>query len=63
MMQFKARAKTAKPCAYARCKNKADKIYQDDKWRVIVCSQAHADIARAEIDKVPVQYHAEYFKR
>lgn len=63
MMEFRARAKSMMPCAFARCKNKADKIYQDANWRVVACSQAHADIARSEIDKVPPEYQEEYFKR
>ena len=60
-MKFKARAKSAKPCAFARCKTEANKIYQDADWRIIACSQAHADIARGEIDKVPPEYHEQYF--
>ena len=63
MMEFKAKAKTTKPCAYARCKNSADKIYADENWKVITCSQAHADIARGEIDKIPPEYQAEVFNR
>jgi hypothetical protein len=52
-MQFKAKVNKPGRCAYAVCQNQAGKIYQDDQWRILACSQAHADIARAEIDKVP----------
>lgn len=52
-MKFKAKVKSPGRCAYAVCQNKAGKIYQDGEWRLLACSQAHADIARLEIAKVP----------
>jgi len=52
-MQFKARAKSRKPCAFARCACMADKIYIDNKWKIMACSEAHANLARIELDKVP----------
>ena len=61
-MNFKAKAKAAGRCAFAPCANVADKIYADERFRILACSQAHADIARAEVDKVPVELHKEYFK-
>ena len=60
-MIFKAKAKKAGICAYARCKNAAGKIYADESWKILACSQAHADIARGEIDKIPAEYHKEVF--
>ena len=60
-MKFKAKAKKPGPCAYAKCKNAASKIYADESWRVLACSQAHADIARGEIDKIPTGLHKEVF--
>ncbi len=61
-MKFKAKAKATGRCAFAGCLNKAGKIYTDNSWRILACSQAHANIARAEIDKVPPEHHEEYFK-
>lgn len=61
-MKFKSKAKTARRCAYAACENSADKIYEDDSWRILACSQAHADIARGEIDKVPPEHHDTIFR-
>ena len=60
-MKFKAKAKKVGICAYARCKNAAGKIYTDESWKILACSQAHADIARGEIDKIPVELHKEVF--
>ncbi len=61
-MNFKSKAKSGRRCAFAQCATTALKIYEDDSWRIIACSQAHADIARKEIDKVPVNKQSEYFK-
>lgn len=61
-MNFKAKATKHRRCAYAACQNQADKIYADEHWRVIACSQAHADIARGEIDKVPPEHHDTVFR-
>ena len=60
-MKFKAKAKKPGPCAYARCKNAACKIYTDKFWRILACSLAHADIARSEIEKIPSGHHKEIF--
>lgn len=60
-MQFQARAKNPGRCAFAECANTANKIYVDAKFRLLACSQAHADIARNEINKIPVEYHKKYF--
>lgn len=61
-MEFKAKAKKAARCAYAPCATPAQKIYEDEKWRVLACSEAHANLARNEIDKVPLELQGEYFK-
>jgi len=53
MMKFKARNKSRKPCAYSPCGCLANKVYSDDKWRVLACSEAHANLARNELDKIP----------
>ena len=60
-MIFKAKAKKPGPCAYAKCKNAAGKIYADESWKILACSQAHADIARGEINKIPTELHKEVF--
>lgn len=52
-MKYRAKAKTYKPCAFASCAVLCNRIYQDDKWRIMACSTAHAKAARAELDKVP----------
>lgn len=61
-MNFKAKATKSRRCAFAQCLNSADKIYEDEHWRIIACSQAHADIAREEIDKVPPELHDTIFR-
>lgn len=61
-MIFKAKALNHARCAFARCMNAADKIYEDEHWRILACSQAHADIVREEINKVPPEYHGTIFR-
>jgi len=61
-MIFKAKATILGQCAYAKCHNKADKIYSDNKWKILSCSLAHANIARSEIDKIPLEQQEDYFK-
>lgn len=60
-MKFKAKAKNSGRCAFEPCGCQASKIYVDENWRILACSQAHADLARAEIDKIPPEYHKQVF--
>ncbi len=59
-MKLKAKAKEPGRCAYAVCMNQATKIFIDSEYKILACSQAHAEIAREEINKVPPERRKEF---
>jgi hypothetical protein len=54
-MRFVAKAKHGGACVYKKCLNRADKIYEDDDWRVLACSEAHARLVLELVEKYKCQ--------
>lgn len=52
-MKMIAKAKTPGRCVYAPCQCAAGKIYEDEHWRVMACSEAHAAKALEVVNRFP----------
>lgn len=55
-MQFRAKAKTPGRCCYVECHNAGNKIYQDENYKYLACSRAHAVIVQEIIEKNPDEF-------
>ena len=53
MTHFVARAKTKGKCAYKPCPVKADRIFEDEHWRVLACCNDHAELVLSVVNQFP----------